>query len=105
MPLVLGSPTTPFSNKKAARNNAAKAAVQHLISIGELNADGNCKAKKKVKLGAGPTVKVEAKGIEVKKDASYANRVSSSGTYAFGLSTFKICLLQSNKLTATRSTT
>ncbi|KAL8900504.1 MAG: hypothetical protein Q9192_001039 [Flavoplaca navasiana] len=76
MPLVLGSPTTPFSNKKAARNNAAKAAVQHLISIGELNADGSCKAKKKVKLGAGPTVKVEAKGIEVKKDASYANRVN-----------------------------
>ncbi|KAL9641276.1 MAG: hypothetical protein Q9204_000125 [Flavoplaca sp. TL-2023a] len=92
MPLVLGSPTTPFSNKKAARNNAAKAAVQHLISIGELNADGSCKAKKKFKLGAGPTVKVEAKGIEVKKDASYANRVSSSDTYAFGLSTLKICL-------------
>ncbi|KAL9001010.1 MAG: hypothetical protein Q9169_000494 [Polycauliona sp. 2 TL-2023] len=75
-PLVLGSPTAPFSTKKAARNNAAKAAVQHLISLGELNQDGSCKAKKKVKVGAGPTVKVEAKGIEVKKDASYANRVN-----------------------------
>ncbi|KAL8760058.1 MAG: hypothetical protein Q9199_000292 [Rusavskia elegans] len=76
-PLVFGSPTDPFSNKKAARNNAAKAAVQHLISHGEINPDGSCKAKKKVKFSAGPTVKVEAKGIEVKKDASYANRVSS----------------------------
>lgn len=105
MPLVLGSPSTPFSNKKAARNNAAKAAVQHLISIGELNADGSCKAKKKVKLGGGPTVKVEAKGIEVKKDASYANRVSFTDTYTFGLFTLRICLLQSNKLTGPRSTT
>ncbi|KAL8675170.1 MAG: hypothetical protein Q9168_000423 [Polycauliona sp. 1 TL-2023] len=76
MPLVLGSSTTAFSTKKAARNNAAKAAIQHLISRGELNPDGSCKAKKKVKLGAGPTVKVESKGIEVKKDASYANRVN-----------------------------
>ncbi|KAL8853611.1 MAG: hypothetical protein Q9221_001597 [Calogaya cf. arnoldii] len=75
-PLVFGSATDPFSNKKAARNNAAKAAVQYLISLGELNPDGSCKAKKKVKLGGGPTVKVEAKGIEVKKDASYANRVN-----------------------------
>ncbi|KAL8657793.1 MAG: hypothetical protein Q9226_001578 [Calogaya cf. arnoldii] len=75
-PLVFGSATDPFRNKKAARNNAAKAAVQYLISLGELNPDGSCKAKKKVKLGAGPTVKVEAKGIEVKKDASYANRVN-----------------------------
>ncbi len=76
-PAVLGSPTAPFSTKKAARINAAKAAVQHLISLGELNPDGSCKAKKKAKFSAGPTVKVEAKGIEVKKDTSYANRVGS----------------------------
>ncbi|CAO1605487.1 hypothetical protein XANCAGTX0491_009004 [Xanthoria calcicola] len=75
-PAVLGSSTAPFSTKKAARNNAAKAAVQHLISLGELNPNGSCKAKKKAKLSAGPTVKVEAKGIEVKKDTSYANRVN-----------------------------
>ncbi|KAL8889719.1 MAG: hypothetical protein Q9192_005978 [Flavoplaca navasiana] len=37
---------------------------------------GAAEAKKKLKLEAGPTVKVEAKGIAVKKDASYANRVN-----------------------------
>ncbi|KAL9029446.1 MAG: hypothetical protein Q9196_002321, partial [Gyalolechia fulgens] len=72
-----GSSTEPFPNKKAARANAAKEAVQHLISIGELNADSGAKARKKVKVGAGgPTVKVEASGVEVKKNATYAARVN-----------------------------
>ncbi|KAL9007076.1 MAG: hypothetical protein Q9188_000199 [Gyalolechia gomerana] len=72
-----GSPTDPFPNKKAARTNAAKEAVQHLISIGELNSDGSAKARKKGKVGAGgPTVRVEASGVEVKKNATYAARVN-----------------------------
>ncbi|KAL8939565.1 MAG: hypothetical protein Q9216_003296, partial [Gyalolechia sp. 2 TL-2023] len=72
-----GSSTAPFPNKKAARANAAKEAVQHLISTGELNSDGSAKARKKVKVGSGgPTVKVEASGVEVKKNASYAARVN-----------------------------
>ncbi|KAL8698834.1 MAG: hypothetical protein Q9224_001675, partial [Gallowayella concinna] len=72
-----GSQTTPFSTKKSARSNAAKDAVHHLISTGDLNPDGSCKSRKKAKgVGAGPVVKVDAHGLEVQKNATYANRVA-----------------------------
>ncbi|KAI4144177.1 MAG: hypothetical protein L6R39_004293, partial [Caloplaca ligustica] len=74
---TFGSDAVPFPSKKAARANAAKEAVQHLISIGELNPDGSVKARRKIGGGGkGPTVTVEAKGVEVKKDATYAARVN-----------------------------
>ena len=69
-----GSSTTPFPNKKAAHANAAQEAVQHLISEGQLNPDGSTKSRKKVKLGT--AVKLERKGLEVQKEASYAQKVN-----------------------------
>ncbi|KAL8803286.1 MAG: hypothetical protein Q9182_003244 [Xanthomendoza sp. 2 TL-2023] len=74
-----GSPTTPFSTKKSARSNAAKDAVHHLISTGDLNPDGTCKTRKKSKSAAGassPAVKVDARGLHAQTTASYANRVA-----------------------------
>ena len=62
-----------FPSKKAARINGAKGAVEHLISIGELNEDGSTKARKKVKVGAAACI--EGKGLEVKKGATYAQKV------------------------------
>ncbi|KAL8729091.1 MAG: hypothetical protein Q9181_005125, partial [Wetmoreana brouardii] len=63
---IFGSANTPFGSKKAARSAAAKEAVQHLISTGDLNPDGSVKAHKKsktAKASAGiPTVKVESHG-------------------------------------------
>ena len=77
--VVFGSSTTPFSTKKAARSNAAKEAVQFLISQGLTNPDGSVKARKK---GIpGKTVKVEGKALEVKMDASFAQKVN--GMYPF----------------------
>lgn len=74
-----GLTTLPFTSKKAARVNAAKEAVHHLISIGELNPDGSLKVRRKIKAGNGaPTVRVEAKGVEVKRDATYAARVNGT---------------------------
>ncbi|KAL9604260.1 MAG: hypothetical protein Q9219_000658 [cf. Caloplaca sp. 3 TL-2023] len=74
---TFGSSTVAFPNKKAARTNAAKEAIKHLVSIGEVNPDGSPKVRKKVKVGAGgPTVRVEANGVEVKRDATYAARVN-----------------------------
>lgn len=69
-----GSKTLAFSSKKAARANAAKEAMQYLIAAGLTNPDGTVKAKKKGK--AGSAVKIEGKGLEVKRDATYAQRVS-----------------------------
>ncbi|KAI4146778.1 MAG: hypothetical protein LQ341_001993, partial [Variospora aurantia] len=73
-----GSTTTPFPSKKAARVNAAKEAVQYLISIAELHPNGSPKVRRKNKSGSGggegPTVMVEAKGPEVKGEATYAAR-------------------------------
>ena len=69
-----GSKTLAFSNKKAARNNAAKEAMQYLIAAGLTNPDGTVKARKKGK--AGTSVKIEGKGLEVKRDATYAQKVN-----------------------------
>lgn len=71
---LFGSKTEMFSNKKAARVNAAKQAVEYLISEGELNPDGSTKARKKI--AAGAAVRMEGKGLKVSKDLSYAQKVN-----------------------------
>ncbi|KAL9010365.1 MAG: hypothetical protein Q9173_004689, partial [Seirophora scorigena] len=65
---IYGSSTVAFPSKKAARINAAKEAVQYLISIAELNPSGSPKGRRKIKSGSGegPIVRVEGKGLEVK---------------------------------------
>ena len=63
-----------FSSKKAARVNAAKQAVEHLISEGELNPDGSTKARKKTTVGA--AVRMEGKGLKVSRGSSYAQKVN-----------------------------
>ena len=73
-----------FSSKKAARVNAAKQAVEHLISEGELNPDGSTKARKKTMVGApvgaavGAAVRMEGKGLKLKvsRNSSYAQKVN-----------------------------
>ena len=69
-----------FSSKKAARVNAAKQAVEHLISEGELNPDGSTKARKKTMVGApvGAAVRMEGKGLKLKvsRSSSYAQKVN-----------------------------
>ena len=63
-----------FSTKKAARVNAAKQAVEYLISEGELNPDGSTKARKKITSGA--AVWMEGNGLKVSRDLSYAQKVN-----------------------------
>ena len=72
-----GSPSETFSSKKAARANAARVAVEHLIEIGELNPNGSpTKARKKTKLGA--SVRIQGKGLEVKTGSTYAQKVNDA---------------------------
>ena len=74
-----GSSTVPFPSKKAARANAAKLAVEHLIANGELDPNGSPKARKKVKVGA--AVQIKGKGLEVKRGSTYTQKVND----AYGL--------------------
>jgi hypothetical protein len=74
---TFGSANPNFTGKKSARANAAKEAVEHLIATGEINPDGSTKARKKVKVGA--AVRIEGRGLEVKKGSSYAQRVQGRG--------------------------
>ena len=72
-----GSPSEPFSSKKAARANAARLAVEHLIESGELNPNGSpAKARKKTKLGA--AVRIQGKGLEVKRGSTYTQKVNDA---------------------------
>ncbi|KAL8713370.1 MAG: hypothetical protein Q9220_002569 [cf. Caloplaca sp. 1 TL-2023] len=77
---TFGSPSTAFPSKRLARNAAAKEAVQHLMSLGELNPDGSptkTQKKKHLKWGSGPTVSFESGGgLEVKRGATYVGRVT-----------------------------
>ena len=75
---TFGSPTQTFLGKKLARRSAAAAAVQFLISEGNLNPDGSTTARKKVKLGGGRSVKFQAEGnsLEVPKGSTYAQNVN-----------------------------
>lgn len=54
--------------------NAAREAVEHLIANGDLNPDGSTRSRKKVKLGT--AVRIQGKGLEVKKESSYAQKVN-----------------------------
>lgn len=76
--------TNGFPSKKAARTNAAKEAVQYLIEAGDLNPDGSTKARKKVKLGT--AVRIKGKGLEVKQDTTYAQKVNGIPPFSQGLS-------------------
>ncbi len=64
----------PFPSKKGAQANAAREAVEYLIANGDLNPDGSTKSRKKVKLGT--AVRIQGKGLEVKKESSYAQKVN-----------------------------
>ena len=73
-----GSPSVPFSSKKAARANAARLAIEYLIETGELNPDGSpTKGRKKTKLGA--AVSMQGKGsLEVKRGSTYTQKVNDA---------------------------
>lgn len=48
--------------------------MEYLIGKGELNADGSTKARKKAKLGT--AVRIQGKGLEVRKETTYAQKVN-----------------------------
>lgn len=73
-----GSSAAPFPSKKTARVNAARLAVEYLITEGELNPDGSTKARKKAKLGA--AVRIQGKGLEVKRGSTYTQKVNDAYT-------------------------
>ena len=81
-PTVFGSDSLAFPNKKAARHNAAREAMQFLIAQGLASPDGSVgKGKKKGLSGGGGggatvAVKMQGGGLEVKRDSSYAQRVN-----------------------------
>lgn len=61
--------------------SAAQEAVQFLISKGKLNPDGSTSGRKKAKLSTAPkssgtAVRIEGKGLEVRKDSSHGQRVA-----------------------------
>lgn len=72
----------PFPTKKAARANAAREAIQYLIAAGLTNPDGTAKARKKGNNSNNSNktpekaVKVEGKALEVRMDATYAQKVN-----------------------------
>ena len=73
-PDSFGSASDSFPTKKAARANAAREAMKYLIDQGLTNPDGTLLPRKKVKLGT--AVRVENEKLEVKRDATYAQRVN-----------------------------
>lgn len=73
-PGSFGSASECFGTKKAARANAAAEAVKYLIDQGLTNPDGTVKSKQKAKIGT--AVRVENRKLEVKRDATYAQRVN-----------------------------
>lgn len=73
-PTHFGDREIAFPSKKAARVNAAREAMQHIIAQGLTEPDGSLKSKKKVKLGT--AVKVEGNGSGAKKSTSYSQKVN-----------------------------
>lgn len=73
-PTPFGGTSTVFPNKKAARVNAAREAMEFLITAGLTEPDGSLKTKKKAKLGA--AVRIEKDRLGVKKDTTFAQRVN-----------------------------
>lgn len=80
-PDAFGSASEVFPNKKAARANAARLAMNYLIDQGLVNPDGSAKARKKARLGT--AVRVQGQQLEVKRDATYAQKVNGeSATFS-----------------------
>ena len=50
--------------------------MEYLIAEGQLNPDGSTKARKKAKLGT--AVKIQGKGLEVKRGSTYIQRVNDA---------------------------
>ena len=73
-PTPFGGSEIPFSTKKAARVNAARSAMQHLISQDLTEPDGSLKTKKKAKLGT--AVRVESNGSGVRKSTTFSQKVN-----------------------------
>lgn len=73
-PDAFGSTSEIFPSKKAARVNAARAALNYLIDQGLVNPNGSVKSRKKTKLGT--AVRVQGQQLEVKGDATYAQKVN-----------------------------
>ncbi|MCJ1468621.1 hypothetical protein MMC07_007250 [Pseudocyphellaria aurata] len=73
-PGSFGSASECFPTKKAARANAAEEAMKYLIQTGLTNPDGSVKSKQKAKLDT--VVRVEDRKLEVKRDATYAQKVN-----------------------------
>ena len=69
-----GSKEIAFQSKKAARINAAREAMQHLIAQGVRESDGSLKIKKKAKLGT--AIKIEANDLGASKNTTYSQRVN-----------------------------
>ncbi|CAD6591661.1 MAG: hypothetical protein ASARMPRED_005540 [Alectoria sarmentosa] len=74
--LPFGSSAVPFPSKKAARAHTARLAVEYLIAEGQLNPDGSPKARKKAKLGT--AVRIQGKGLEVKRGSTYTQKVNDA---------------------------
>ena len=71
-----------FPSKKGARAYAAKEAVEYLIEKGELNSNGTSKGRKKTKIST--AARIQGKGLEVKRNATYAQKVNGmSLSYQF----------------------
>ncbi len=77
-PTPFGSESTSFSRKKAARFNAAKEAMQFLISNGLTKpADGGLKARKRAKIDQAIEI-----GLEGNTEATFAQRVNGSPSHS-----------------------
>ena len=74
-PTPFGSKDFGFTNKKAARTNAAREAMQHIIAQGLTNSDGSLKNNKK-KAKHGTAIKVVGTDSGAKKSTTYSQRVN-----------------------------
>lgn len=74
-PTPFGGDTVTFPNKKSARRNAAREAMQFLITAGLTEPDGSLKAKKK-KAKLSSAVKIEKDVFAVQKATTYSQRVN-----------------------------
>ena len=74
-PTIFGSKDNGFTNKKAARTNAAREAMQHIIAQGLTNSDGSLKSNKK-KAKFGTAIKVQGTDSVAKKSTTYAQKVN-----------------------------
>lgn len=71
-----GSQEIAFRSKKAARLNAAREAMQHLIAQGLTDSDGSLRGKKKAKLGT--AIRIEANDLGARKNITYSQKVNGT---------------------------